>query len=64
MKNLVYLQAILKETMCLYPAAPLLLPRESIEECTDSGYHVVRAGTRLFVNAWKIHLDLRVLEEP
>ena len=33
MRNLVYLQAIIKETMRLYPAGPLLLPHESIEEC-------------------------------
>lgn len=63
MKNLVYLQAILKETMRLYPAAPLLLPHESIEECTVSGYHVP-AGTQLFANAWKIHLDPSDWEEP
>lgn len=42
--------------MRLYPAAPLLLPHEAIEECTVSGYHVP-SGTELFVNAWKIHLD-------
>ncbi|ESR38211.1 cytochrome P450 82C3 [Citrus sinensis] len=40
-------QVILKETMRLYPAAPLLLPHEAIEECTVSGYHVP-SGTELF----------------
>ncbi|KAG5230993.1 cytochrome P450 [Salix suchowensis] len=34
MKNLVYLQAIIKETFRLYPAAPLSIPHESMEECT------------------------------
>nr|TKS15995.1 cytochrome P450 CYP82D47-like isoform X2 [Populus alba] len=34
MKNLVYLQAIFKETLRLYPAAPLSGPHESMEECT------------------------------
>ena len=38
MKNLVYLQAILKETMCLYPAAPLLVSHESMEDCTLVGW--------------------------
>ncbi|KAL5777898.1 hypothetical protein ACOSP7_010824 [Xanthoceras sorbifolium] len=55
-KNLVYLQAILKETMRLYPAGPLSVPHESSEDCTVSGYHVP-AQTRLLVNLWKIHRD-------
>ena len=62
-KNLVYLQAILKEAMRLYPAGPLLVPHESIEECTVNGYHVP-AGTQLFINAWKIQRDPSVWEEP
>ncbi|KAK9186758.1 hypothetical protein WN944_018147 [Citrus x changshan-huyou] len=61
--NLVYLQAIIKETMRLYPAAPLLVPHESIEECVVNAYHVP-AGTQLFVNAWKIQRDPSVWEEP
>ncbi|ESR49135.1 hypothetical protein CICLE_v10031217mg [Citrus x clementina] len=63
MRNLVYLQAIIKETMRLYPAGPLLLPHESIEECIVNGY-LVPAGTQLFVNAWKIQRDPCVWEEP
>ncbi|KAL9450966.1 hypothetical protein AB3S75_012668 [Citrus x aurantiifolia] len=62
-KNLVYLQAILKETMRLYPAVPLLVPHESMEECIVNGYHVP-AGTQLFINAWKLQRDQRVWEEP
>ncbi|KAJ0501211.1 putative cytochrome P450 [Helianthus annuus] len=33
MNNLVYLQAIIKETMRLYRAAPLSVPHESTEDC-------------------------------
>ncbi|GAY66343.1 hypothetical protein CUMW_248000 [Citrus unshiu] len=62
-KKLVYLQAILKEAKRLYPAVPLLVPHESMEECTVNGYHVP-AGTQLLINLWKLHRDPRVWEEP
>ncbi|KAF2324452.1 hypothetical protein GH714_014301 [Hevea brasiliensis] len=63
MKNLVYLQAIIKESFSLYPAAPLSVPHESIEDCTVGGYHIP-AGTRLIVNISKIHRDSRVWLNP
>ncbi|GMH29647.1 hypothetical protein Nepgr_031490 [Nepenthes gracilis] len=63
MENLVYLQAIIKETTRLYPAGPLSGPRVAINDCNISGYHV-QAGTRLFVNIHKIHRDPRVWPDP
>ncbi|XP_058081383.1 cytochrome P450 CYP82D47-like [Magnolia sinica] len=62
-KNLVYLQAIIKETMRLYPAAPLLLPHEAAKDCHVGGFHVP-AGTQVFFNVWKIHQDPRVWLDP
>ncbi|GFS33158.1 cytochrome P450, family 82, subfamily C, polypeptide 2 [Actinidia rufa] len=62
-KNLPYLQAIVKESLRLYPPAQLLPPRETTEDCIVGGYHVP-AGTRLFVNVWKLHRDPHVWPDP
>ncbi|KAM3341939.1 hypothetical protein P3S68_026905 [Capsicum galapagoense] len=62
-KNLVYLQAIVNELFRLYPAAPVLLPRESIEDCVVSGYDIPK-GTRLLVNIWKFHYDPNIWPNP
>lgn len=62
LKKLVYLQAVLKETLRLYPAVPLL-QREAITDCTVSGYHIL-AGTQLFVNISKIHRDPKLWADP
>ncbi|KAI3759021.1 hypothetical protein L6452_06594 [Arctium lappa] len=63
MKNLVYLDAIIKETLRLYPAAPLSLPHESMEDCSVSGYNIPK-GTRLLVNLWKMQRDPDIWSDP
>ncbi|XVE55975.1 hypothetical protein DITRI_Ditri03aG0200500 [Diplodiscus trichospermus] len=62
-KNLVYLQAIVKETTRLYPAAPLAVPHESMEDCNTGGYFIP-AGTRLLVNLSKLQRDPKVWSNP
>ncbi|CAM8981172.1 unnamed protein product [Rhodiola kirilowii] len=61
--KLTYLQAIVNETFRMCPAAPLLVPHYSSAECTIQGFHIPR-GTMLFVNAWAIHRDPKVWEDP
>lgn len=61
--NLVYIQAIVKETLRLYPPAPLSGPREFTEDCTIAGYHI-RKGTRLTMNLWKLQTNPKNWPEP
>ncbi|GKV04741.1 hypothetical protein SLEP1_g16854 [Rubroshorea leprosula] len=63
LKNLDYLQAIIKETMRLYPAAPLLLPHQSTEDCIVSGYNIP-AGIVMFINLPKIQRDSSIWMDP
>ncbi|XP_068655777.1 cytochrome P450 CYP82D47-like [Aristolochia californica] len=62
-KNLPYLQAIVKEILRLYPSVPLSVPHQAIEDCIIGGYHVP-AGTRILTNLWKIQRDPRHWPEP
>nr|KAJ0214500.1 hypothetical protein LSAT_V11C400203810 [Lactuca sativa] len=63
MKNLVYLDAIIKETLRLYPAGPLWFPHESMEDFIVGGYNIPK-GTRLVLNLWKMHHNPNIWPDP
>ncbi|KAJ9170624.1 hypothetical protein P3X46_018718 [Hevea brasiliensis] len=60
--KLPFLQNIILETLRLCPAAPLLLPHLSNNECSIGGY-VVPKNTMLLVNAWAIHRDPQMWDD-
>ncbi|KZL64277.1 cytochrome p450 [Colletotrichum incanum] len=64
LETLPILNAIIEETLRLYGAAPTPLPRTVPKEGAELGGHFVPGGALVATQAWTLHRDPHIFENP
>lgn len=63
LKQVNYLNYVIKETLRLHPPLALSVPRESSRSATVKGYHIP-SKTTVIINAWAIARDPKLWDKP
>ncbi|CAM6086626.1 unnamed protein product [Calypogeia fissa] len=61
--KLLYVTAVMKETLRVHTPGPLIVRHLSTDDCEIEGFHIP-AGTQVIVSPWCIHRDPAVWERP